>query len=124
MTASLGAQASRLHSVRQHAQRIRYPSTLNDSASLFSRYALTAGGMSTPAGLPRWGPRTPALPAVRSFRARNHALPNGQSLGFSLLRVSRGHRYLILERIFWEGIRWERIRWGRRRPPRKRAEGE
>src|SRR2546422_8223701 len=50
----LGAQASRLHSVRQHAQMIRYSSTPNDSAALFSRYALTAGG-------------TPALPAVRSF---------------------------------------------------------
>src|SRR5205823_6544877 len=56
MSASLGAQASRLHSVRQHAQRIRYSSTANYSAALFSRYALTAGGMSTPAGLPRWGP--------------------------------------------------------------------
>jgi hypothetical protein len=26
-------------------------------------FALTAGEMSTPAGLPRWGPRPPALPA-------------------------------------------------------------
>ena len=32
-----------------------------------SRFALNAGGMSTPAGLPGWGPREPALP-VMGFR--------------------------------------------------------
>src|SRR2546428_13076787 len=79
----LGAQASRLHSVRQHAQMIRYSSAPIDSAALFSRYALIAGGMSTPAGLPRRGPRTPALPALRSFRARNQALLKRQSLAFA-----------------------------------------